>query len=290
MRSTRSAASPTTCAPRPSADDVTYVINRNINFTNVCYVGCRFCAFAQREVDEESYTLTLTEVADRAQEAWDRGATEVCMQGGIHPDLPGSFYFDLLDAVKRRDARDARPRVQPDGDPERRDEARRLVRGVPRRGEGPRARHDPGHGGRDPRRRRALDAHEGQAPRRRRGRQIVRTAHGLGIRSSSTIMFGHVDAPPHWVAHLRRLGRDPGRHRRVHGVRAAAVRAPQRADLPRGQGAPRRDARGVPADARGRAHPARRADPERAGLLGEARRRRVPGDPARRVRTTSAAR
>ncbi|HLN84828.1 MAG TPA: hypothetical protein VK200_00155, partial [Candidatus Limnocylindrales bacterium] len=55
-------------------DVVTYVINRNINFTNVCYVGCRFCAFAQREVDAESYTLTLTEVADRAEEAWTRGA------------------------------------------------------------------------------------------------------------------------------------------------------------------------------------------------------------------------
>ena len=82
-------------------DDVTYVINRNINFTNVRYVGCRFCAFAQREVDEESYTLTLTQVADRAEEAWDRGATEVCMQGGIHPDF-GSFYLDVVDAVKRR--------------------------------------------------------------------------------------------------------------------------------------------------------------------------------------------
>src|SRR5206468_4507212 len=83
-------------------DEVTYVINRNINFTNVCYVGCRFCAFAQREADRESYTLTLSEVADRAEEAWSYGATEVCMQGGIHPDLPGTFYFDLLDAVKAR--------------------------------------------------------------------------------------------------------------------------------------------------------------------------------------------
>ena len=63
-------------------DEVTYVVNRNINFTNVCYTGCRFCAFAQREVDAESYTLSLDEVADRAQEAWDYGATEVCVQGG----------------------------------------------------------------------------------------------------------------------------------------------------------------------------------------------------------------
>src|SRR4029079_726937 len=65
--------------------DVTFVINRNINFTNVCYVGCRFCAFAQREVDAESYTLTLEEVGDRAEEAWLAGATEICMQGGIPP-------------------------------------------------------------------------------------------------------------------------------------------------------------------------------------------------------------
>src|SRR4029079_19581837 len=81
-------------------DDVTYVVNRNINFTNVCYVGCRFCAFAQREVDAESYTLALAEVADRVREAVGFGATEVCMQGGIHPELPGTFYFELLDAVR----------------------------------------------------------------------------------------------------------------------------------------------------------------------------------------------
>src|SRR5205085_4093383 len=82
--------------------EITYVRNRNINFTNVCYVGCRFCAFAQREIDPESYTLTLTEVADKAEEAWRKGATEICMQGGIHPDLPGTFYFDLVRAVKER--------------------------------------------------------------------------------------------------------------------------------------------------------------------------------------------
>ena len=83
-------------------DEVTYVVNRNINFTNVCYVGCRFCAFAQREIDPESYTLSLDEVADRAQEAWDYGATEVCIQGGLHPSLPGDFYFRILDAVRAR--------------------------------------------------------------------------------------------------------------------------------------------------------------------------------------------
>ena len=70
-------------------DDVTYVVNRNINFTNVCYVGCRFCAFAQRRTDADAYSLSLEQVADRAEEAWELGATEVCMQGGIDPELPG---------------------------------------------------------------------------------------------------------------------------------------------------------------------------------------------------------
>ena len=83
-------------------DDVTYVVNRNINFTNVCYVGCRFCAFAQRRTDADAYSLSLDEVADRAEEAWDLGATEVCMQGGIDPELPGAAYFDLVSAVKQR--------------------------------------------------------------------------------------------------------------------------------------------------------------------------------------------
>ena len=83
-------------------DDVTYVVNRNINFTNVCYVGCRFCAFAQRRTDADAYSLSLEQVADRAEEAWELGATEVCMQGGIDPELPGTAYFDLVAAVKQR--------------------------------------------------------------------------------------------------------------------------------------------------------------------------------------------
>ncbi|MGE5830400.1 MAG: 7,8-didemethyl-8-hydroxy-5-deazariboflavin synthase CofG, partial [Micromonosporaceae bacterium] len=80
--------------------DITYVVNRNINFTNVCYVGCRFCAFAQRERDADAYRLSLVQVADRAEEAWRAGATEVCMQGGIDPTLPAGAYADLVRAVK----------------------------------------------------------------------------------------------------------------------------------------------------------------------------------------------
>ena len=90
---------------------MTYVVNRNINFTNVCYVGCRFCAFAQRRTDADAYSLSLDQVADRAEEAWELGATEVCMQGGIDPELPGTAYFDLAAAVKQRVPADARARV-----------------------------------------------------------------------------------------------------------------------------------------------------------------------------------
>jgi FO synthase len=81
-------------------DDVTFVVNRNINFTNVCYTGCRFCAFAQRESDADAYTLSTAEVVQRAVAARRAGATEICMQGGIHPRLPGDAYFDLVAAIK----------------------------------------------------------------------------------------------------------------------------------------------------------------------------------------------
>ncbi|HPZ96318.1 MAG TPA: bifunctional FO biosynthesis protein CofGH, partial [Mycobacterium sp.] len=83
-------------------DDVTYVVNRNINFTNICYTGCRFCAFAQRKGDADAFTLSVAEVADRAWEAHVAGATEVCMQGGIDPELPVTGYADLVRAVKER--------------------------------------------------------------------------------------------------------------------------------------------------------------------------------------------
>ncbi|MEJ1229576.1 MAG: radical SAM protein [Galbitalea sp.] len=83
-------------------DRIGYVVNRNINFTNVCYTGCRFCAFAQRRTDADAFTLSMQQVGDRVEEAWNIGATEICMQGGIHPDLPGTAYFDLAREVKAR--------------------------------------------------------------------------------------------------------------------------------------------------------------------------------------------
>ena len=187
-------------------DEITYVVNRNINFTNVCYVGCRFCAFAQREVDPESYTLTLAEVADRAQEAWEQGATEVCMQGGIHPDLPGTFYFDLLDAVKARvpdiHVHAFSPMEVLNGSSKLGISFREFLTECRSRGLG----SIPGTAAE------ILDDDvrwlltKGKLPADT-WEEIVKTAHGLGIRSSSTIMYGHVDAPPHWVFHIRRLAR-----------------------------------------------------------------------------------
>jgi len=186
--------------------EVTYVINRNINFTNVCYVGCRFCAFAQREIDAESYTLTLDEVADRAEEAWAWGATEVCMQGGIHPDLPGTFYMDLLDAVKARTPDMHIHAFSP----------MEILNGAMHLGISFREfLHeclDHGLGTIPGTAAEILDDDvrwlltKGKLPADT-WEEIVRTAHDLGLRSSSTIMFGHVDAPPHWVAHIRRIGR-----------------------------------------------------------------------------------
>ena len=111
-------------------DEVTYVVNRNINFTNVCYTGCRFCAFAQRRTDADAFTLSLPEVGDRVAEAWDVGATEICMQGGIHPDLPGTAYFDLAREVKRRAPGHPPARVLPDGGRQRRDPVRDVDPGM----------------------------------------------------------------------------------------------------------------------------------------------------------------
>ena len=187
-------------------EEVTYVVNRNINFTNVCYTGCRFCAFAQREIDPESYTLSLEEVADRAQEAWDYGATEVCIQGGLHPSLPGDFYFAILDAIRARvpeiHIHAFSPMEVLNGSSRLGISFREFLQECRERGLGTM----PGTAAEilDDEVRWVLT--KGKLPADS-WEEIVKTAHSMGIRSSSTIMYGHVDAPPHWVAHIRRLAR-----------------------------------------------------------------------------------
>ncbi len=187
-------------------DEVTYVVNRNINFTNVCYVGCRFCAFAQRRTDADAYSLSYDEVADRAQEAWDLGATEVCMQGGIDPQLPATAYFDLVQAVKQRVPEMHVHAFSP----------MEIVNGTARTGLSIedfliKAR-EAGLGSLPGTAAEILDDEvrwvltKGKLPART-WIEIVSTAHRLGIPTTSTMMYGHVDNPRHWVAHLRVLSR-----------------------------------------------------------------------------------
>lgn len=185
-------------------DDVTYVVNRNINFTNVCYVGCRFCAFAQRRTDADAYSLSYAEVADRAQEAWDLGATEVCMQGGIDPELPASAYFDIAAAVKQRVPDMHVHAFSP----------MEVVNGTARTGLSIedfliKARES-GLGSLPGTAAEILDDEvrwvltKGKLPART-WIEIVSTAHRIGLPTTSTMMYGHVDNPRHWVGHLNVL-------------------------------------------------------------------------------------
>ncbi|MBM7457697.1 bifunctional FO biosynthesis protein CofGH [Rhodococcus coprophilus] len=185
-------------------DDVTYVVNRNINFTNICYTGCRFCAFAQRKGDADAFTLSAQEVADRAWEAHVAGATEVCMQGGIDPELPVTGYADLVRAVKARVPSMHVHAFSP----------MEIVNGVARSGTSIRDwLIDLREAG--------LDTIPGTAAEilddevrwvLTKGKlpaaewvEVVTTAHEVGLRSSSTMMYGHVDQPHHWVGHLNVL-------------------------------------------------------------------------------------
>ncbi|WP_084188074.1 bifunctional FO biosynthesis protein CofGH [Mycobacterium paraffinicum] len=185
-------------------DDVTFVVNRNINFTNICYTGCRFCAFAQRKGDADAYSLSTDEVADRAWEAHVQGATEVCMQGGIDPELPVTGYADLVRAVKARVPSMHVHAFSP----------MEIANGVTKSGLSVRewliSLREAG-----------LDTIPGTAAEilddevrwvLTKGKlptsewiDIVTTAHEVGLRSSSTMMYGHVDTPRHWVAHLNVL-------------------------------------------------------------------------------------
>lgn len=187
-------------------DEVTYIVTRNINFTNVCYTGCRFCAFAQRRTDADAYTLSLDQVADRAAQAWDVGAVEVCMQGGIHPDLPGTAYFDIARAVKERVPDMHVHAFSP----------MEVVNGATRTGlsfrEWLTAAKEAGLGSIPGTAAEILDDEvrwiltKGKLPTSE-WIEIVKTAHEVGLRSSSTMMYGHVDQPRHWLGHLRTLAR-----------------------------------------------------------------------------------
>lgn len=185
-------------------DDVTYVVNRNINFTNICYTGCRFCAFAQRKGDADAFTLSVAEVADRAWEAHVAGATEVCMQGGIDPELPVTGYADLVRAVKARvpsmHVHAFSPMEIANGVTKSGLSVRDWLTGLREAGLG----SIPGTAAEilDDEVRWVLT--KGKLPTSL-WVEIVTTAHEVGLRSSSTMMYGHVDTPAHWVGHLNVL-------------------------------------------------------------------------------------
>ncbi|HEY1462304.1 MAG TPA: 5-amino-6-(D-ribitylamino)uracil--L-tyrosine 4-hydroxyphenyl transferase CofH [Terriglobales bacterium] len=177
---------------------VTYVVNRNINFTNICFVGCKFCAFSRGPREHDTYFHSPEKVAEKAIEAWELGATEVCIQGGLPRELPPFFYRDILRAVKS-----ALPAMHIHAF-----SPMEIVYGVELTGM-PLADYlsmlrDNG-----------LDTLPGTAAEilddqvrhvlsrnkvsTEQWKEVITTAHRLGIRSTSTLMYGHIETPEHWV-------------------------------------------------------------------------------------------
>ena len=186
-------------------DTVRYVVNRNINYTNVCYFHCRFCAFSKGKTHEElrgrPYDLSLEEVARRAHEAWSRGATEVCMQGGINPDYTGDTYVDLLRAVK-----EAAPRIHVHAfSPLEISQGARSL-GIDVATFLARLKDEglgtlPGTAAEilDDEVRRVLCPDKINTAE---WLNVVASAHQVGLRTTATIMFGHMEQAQSWAAHL----------------------------------------------------------------------------------------
>ena len=182
-------------------ETVTYVVNRNINFTNVCFVGCSFCGFGRGAHASDAYSLSFEEVVRRAQEAWDCGATEVCIQGGLPRDLDGFFYRDLLRAIKHAipamhvhafSPMEIDYGVQKTAMPLRgylqmlKDEGLGSIPGTAAEILDDRIRHE-------------LSPNKLPVAR---WVEIITAAHELGIPTTSTMMYGHVEEPADWVRHI----------------------------------------------------------------------------------------
>ena len=189
-------------------DVVSYVVNRNINYTNVCYFKCQFCAFSKGKHSEnlrgKPYDLDPAEIIRRVQEAWSRGATEVTMQGGIHPQYTGQTYLDILAAV-----REAEPRMHVHAFSPLEVWQGAATLGIPLR-EFLQRLHAAGLGTLPGTAAEVLDDEVRRVlcPDKINTAQwfeVMRTAHEVGFRTTSTIMYGHVDRYEHWARHLLRL-------------------------------------------------------------------------------------
>ena len=191
-----------------NGDVVSYVVNRNINYTNVCYFKCQFCAFSKGKLSENlrgrPYDLSLDEIQRRTREGWDRGATEVCMQGGIHPDYTGDTYIEILNAVK-----EAVPDMHVHAFSPLEVWQGALTLGIPLE-EFLKRLKAAGLGTLPGTAAEILDD-EVRAiicPDKINTAQwfeVMDTAHRVGFKTTATIMYGHVDKPQNWARHLLRI-------------------------------------------------------------------------------------
>jgi FO synthase subunit 2 len=183
---------------------VTYVVNRNINFTNVCVKRCGFCAFSRDQLAEEGYLLPLEEIVRRAREAWELGATEICVQAGLPPGMDGWLYVRICEAVKRElpdiHIHGFSPEEVLYGARRARVSIREYLAALKEAGVG----SLPGTSAEildDALRQRISPGRISVA----KWREVIQTAHELGIPTTSTIMFGHIETNRHRAAHLALL-------------------------------------------------------------------------------------
>jgi len=182
-------------------DTGSFIVTRNINFTNVCYMSCSFCNFSVGKDDKTAEFISFDEIADRAQEAWERGATEVCVQGGLHPDIDKDYYRNVLIAIKQRVPEMHIHAFSPFevwyGAKKARMTPEEFLTDLKAHGLG----SMPGTAAEilEPEVRKKLTKDKLKTDEWVR---IIKAAHSVGVPTTSTIMYGHVDGPSDWAYHL----------------------------------------------------------------------------------------